>query len=72
MNRRILAVLSAIGICASALAQLDYNPEFMRILQEDHTRAGINTNSYEFGPIHDTKAPKGYKPFYISHYGRHG
>lgn len=72
MNRHILAVLSAIGICASALAQLDYNPEFMRILQEDHTRAGINTNSYEFGPIHDTKAPKGYKPFYISHYGRHG
>ena len=24
------------------------------------------------GPVALTKAPKGYKPFYISHYGRHG
>ena len=48
------------------------NPEIARLLKEDLTRAGVQMNSYEFGPIHDTKAPKGYKPFYISHYGRHG
>ena len=48
------------------------NPEFVRLLKEDITRAGINTHCYEFRPVHDTKAPKGYKPFYISHYGRHG
>ena len=29
-------------------------------------------HSYEFAEIEDVKAPKGYKPFYISHYGRHG
>ena len=39
---------------------------------EDPSRAGNNTNSYEFREIRDTKPPKGYKPFYISHYGRHG
>ena len=72
MKRKALAALATLGICLSASAQLDYNPEFMKLLQEDHTRAGINTNSYEFEPLSDTKAPKGYKPFYISHYGRHG
>ena len=44
----------------------------VRALKEDLTRAGNNLNSYEFFPIADTPAPKGYEPFYISHYGRHG
>ena len=29
-------------------------------------------HSYEFTSVSDTPAPKGYAPFYISHYGRHG
>ena len=29
-------------------------------------------HSYEFEPVADTPAPEGFKPFYISHYGRHG
>lgn len=33
---------------------------------------GVNAHCYDFTPIHDTPAPKGYKAFYISHYGRHG
>lgn len=41
-------------------------------LEEDVTRGGGIYHSYEFTEIEDTKAPKGYKPFYISHYGRHG
>ena len=41
-------------------------------LEEDITRAGGLFHSYEFMDIHDTKAPKGYKPFYVTHYGRHG
>ena len=41
-------------------------------LEEDLTRGGGIYHSYEFTEIEDTKAPKGYKPFYISHYGRHG
>lgn len=41
-------------------------------LAQDHDWAGINTHCYEFLPEKDTPAPKGYKPFYLSHYGRHG
>ncbi len=41
-------------------------------LEEDVTRAGCIYHSYEFSEIRDIKAPKGYEPFYISHYGRHG
>lgn len=33
---------------------------------------GVNAHCYDFTPVHDTPAPKGYKAFYISHYGRHG
>lgn len=29
-------------------------------------------HSYEFAPVEDTPSPDGFKPFYISHYGRHG
>lgn len=71
-------VAAASTLSFTALAQ-DSSParqfrdqEAVRLLQEDISRAGNNVNSYEFNPIHDTKAPKGYKPFYISHYGRHG
>ena len=66
-----LAALLAIGL-ASAFAQPHQSEAAVRALKEDLTRAGNNTNSYEFFPIRDTKAPRGYKPFYISHYGRHG
>ena len=52
-------------------AQQFQDSEFARLLHEDMTRAGVNVNSYEFRPFSDTPAPKGYKPFYISHYGRH-
>jgi hypothetical protein len=36
----------------------------------DGTRAEAGTKKR--GAAYETKAPKGYKPFYISHYGRHG
>ena len=45
-----------------ALAQITENPD----------RAATNMHSYEFHPMVDTPAPRGYKPFYVSHYGRHG
>lgn len=37
-----------------------------------HDWAGVNTHCYEFQPETDTPAPAGYKPVYLSHYGRHG
>jgi len=41
-------------------------------LQADYHRFGVSLHSYEFFDLEDTPAPKGYRPFYISHYGRHG
>lgn len=42
------------------------------LIHEDLTRAGMNQNSYEFVNYAYSKTPKGYKAFYISHFGRHG
>lgn len=44
----------------------------MQMLREDPDRAGVNTHAYEFRDMPGTPAPKGYRPVYISHYGRHG
>lgn len=43
-----------------------------KILSADHDRAAVNTHIYEFHEMKESPAPKGYKPFYLSHYGRHG
>ena len=62
-----LVCLSFIFTAAPCKAQV--TPEAMK---EAHLRAGCLFHSYEFNEINDSKAPKGFKPFYISHYGRHG
>jgi len=41
-------------------------------IKNDHYNAGCNHHPYSVPEFKDTKAPKGYKPFYVSHYGRHG
>ena len=68
-----LTLMAALLISVAVVyAQPHRNEVAVRALMEDPSRAGNNTNSYEFHEIRDTKPPKGYKPFYISHYGRHG
>ena len=64
-----LAVLALAFFAAYAQEQ---SPQMVQFLKEYPQRAGFNTHSYEFIDVADTPAPKGYKPFYISHYGRHG
>ena len=70
--KKLVIALAAALVCCVSFSQHRMNPEAVARLKEDPTRAGVNTNSYEFLPIHDTPAPSGFKPFYISHYGRHG
>ena len=67
----ILVALLTLGISA-AIAQPKRSEVAVRALMEENSRAGNNLNSYEFFPSVDTPAPKGSKPVYISHYGRHG
>lgn len=39
---------------------------------QSREQCGGTAAMYEFGKVEETPAPKGYKPYYISHYGRHG
>ena len=67
-----MVFLAALLLAVISAAAQDVNPEFLAALRENPFRAGVNTCPYEGGPYADTPAPKGYKAFYISHYGRHG
>ena len=68
--KRFLTCLLLLALGATAYAQL--SDELEAYLRDCPQRASFNIHAYEFLPLHDTPAPKGFKPFYISHYGRHG
>lgn len=70
MKKNILALLFA-AIPFLCEAQ-EPGPEIMAYLRENPRRFAFNIHSYEVTPHQDTPAPKGYHPFYLSHYGRHG
>lgn len=73
MNR-ICRIFIVFLSCTSALAQpAQSKQELMRLLQEKPERSAPLLYNYEApSKIIDTPAPKGFKPFYVSHYGRHG
>ena len=60
-----LACQTVTGWCADAVKPGDDS------VREIERTASVY-HSYEFEPITDTPPPNGFKPFYISHYGRHG
>ena len=67
--KRFLLILSALCIATLAFAQTS------REEIDKYPHIAVSTHStyagpYYFKPI--AEAPKGYEPFYISHYGRHG
>lgn len=69
----VAAVLSTASAAVSYSQTPEHRQEVMELLREDPTR-GVNLHHNYEAPekIIDTPAPKGYKPFYVSHYGRHG
>ena len=60
----VAGCLSVAAVFAAANASADNVLEVERSASVYH--------SYEFSEIDDTPPPKGFKPFYVSHYGRHG
>lgn len=62
--RKLLVILALFGLYGTVNSAAQSRPS-----GDD---AGVNTHCYEFLPQTDTPAPAGYKPVYISHYGRHG
>ena len=69
MKRFLSAILF---LCMTLVSYAQLSPEMDAYLRENPRRAAGVIHSYEFLPIKDTPAPAGFKPFYISHYGRHG
>ena len=51
---------------------LDDARRFETAIDADRERCAGIYHHYEFEKVHDTPPPEGYKPFYITHYGRHG
>ena len=68
--KRLLTLALLLASALVSYAQL--SPEMDAYLRAFPQRAAFNIHSYEFLPLKDTPAPRGFKPFYISHYGRHG
>lgn len=63
----VFLILTVMSLIATA-----QNPNVMSELLSDPMKAYGNDYPYKFRPGELTKAPKGYKAFYISHYARHG
>ena len=61
----LVLLFVAVSLCAQTVSPLDE-------LKADPRKAYGTDYPYSFEKVKLTKAPKGYKPFYISHYGRHG
>lgn len=71
--KRVLFFLAALTLgCTTLLAQDYMVPELADALREDRLRSAGNLYPYVHGDLTETPAPRGYKPFYISHYARHG
>ena len=65
--RRLFLPLVVLLLAATAGAQSAYDE-----IKADIDKAGGVYFMYPFDTPSATPAPKGYEPFYISHYGRHG
>ncbi|MBO4339836.1 MAG: histidine-type phosphatase [Bacteroidales bacterium] len=70
--KKLFALFVFACAAIAVFAQGVPDTELSRNIRQMPQRASTNVHSYEFAPLYDTPAPKGYKPFYISHYGRHG
>ena len=66
MNRWIVAAFAVLW-----MLPLSAQSAREEILAEPQKAGGVYA-MYEQVPGQESRPPKGYKPFYISHYGRHG
>ena len=70
--RKAAVCATSIALVFSAFSFPAEAQSYKKAIEENPERAGGVYHYYEYVPSTPTKAPKGYKPFYISHYGRHG
>ena len=70
--KKTLILIISFALGHTLFAQPHQSPVLVNAIKAVPDRTYGNHDPYEVPLIHDTKAPKGYQPFYISHYGRHG
>ena len=74
MKKYIIALTALLGVCSPrVMAQNTDAVDARQQIKENIYRSASNYYAYP-GPQQKnlTPAPKGYEPYYISHYGRHG
>ena len=69
MEMKRIMIIAALLLSIAASAQ-NYN--VLEEVKTDRLKAAGMEGAYRFENYALTPTPKGYKPFYISHYGRHG
>ena len=67
MFRKASIIIFPILFCIGAGAQVTKE----NVEKDLYITAGVH-HPYMVPEIEDTKAPKGFKAFYVTHYGRHG
>ena len=67
MKRELLIILATVAVLVTATAQTTRE----RVLADPSLAAGVY-RPYPTEVAEQTPVPKGFEPFYISHYGRHG
>ena len=67
LRKIIISFLVILTTCGPGLAQT-----YSDIIREYRYAAAGVYHPYHPGDLTDSKAPRGFKPFYISHFGRHG
>lgn len=69
--KRIITI--ALLLASAALyGQNGFVPGLLDAIKADPTCSASNHRPYEHGDLSETPPPAGFKPFYISHYARHG
>ena len=67
--RKAICIIASLLIGMSAFAQMR---DVVEVVSADRNKLAGCEGPYRFENQTQTPAPKGYTPFYISHYGRHG
>ena len=67
--RTLIITLAAVACSMTSIVQ---ERNIRLELNENRNRLGGSSSPYEYIQMEYSRAPKGYEPFYISHFGRHG
>ena len=71
MNNSSLRLWGCLALALCSLLPLRAQTA-RELIEEDPTRIACQQHHYEVPVIRDTPPPAGFKPFYVSHFGRHG